>query len=218
MSVACMYSEQLTLKPRSTATMKHYYHPHSRAMGTHWMLLELEAPHEQVVVDFAAGETATDEFRAINPMGKLPTLVDGDVVVTESAAICAYLADKYIDRGLAPPLDSPARGSYYRYLMFPSAVLEPMFSFQQFGVTEYPAMSAGWGDIERCLAAIEVMCPAQDWVLGTQFTAADVVFGGTLDFATKFGWIEAPSDKLAGYLKRLKSRPAYRDSHDADWY
>ena len=69
--------------------MKHYFNPASRAVTTHWMLMELGVEHEQILVDFEAGETATDQFRAINPIGKIPVLVDGDVVVTEAAAICA---------------------------------------------------------------------------------------------------------------------------------
>ena len=131
--------------------MKHYYHPMSRAVTTHWMLTELEAEHEQVIVDFLAGENDTPEYRAINPMGKIPALVDGDVVVTETAAICAYLADKFADKGLAPSTSSKQRGRYYRYLFYPGTTLEPMFSFTQLEVA-HPPQSAGWGDLERCLA------------------------------------------------------------------
>ena len=108
--------------------MKHYFHPMSRAVTTHWMLTELDAEHEQIVVDFPAGENNTPEYRAINPMGKIPALVDGDVVVTETAAICAYLADKFPEKGFAPQPDSTERGRYYRYLFFAGNTLEPMFS------------------------------------------------------------------------------------------
>ena len=92
--------------------MKHYFNPRSRGATTDWMLKELDAPHEQIVVDFMAGENNSPEYRAINPMGKVPTLVDGDAVVTETAAICAYLADKFADKGLAPPPGSTQRGVY----------------------------------------------------------------------------------------------------------
>ena len=194
--------------------LKHYYYPQSRAVTTDWMLTELAVEHERIVLDFNQGETSTAQFRAINPMGKLPTLVDGDVVVTESAAICAYLADKFIEKGFAPPLDSPQRGTYYRYLFYPGAVLEPVFSFHQFGVTDYPAQSAGWGDRSRCLATIDAMTPRTDWVLGDQFTAADVVFGGTLDFASQFGWLDQPADKVADYVERIRARQAYQASHN----
>ena len=198
--------------------MKHYYHPNSRAMTTHWMLTELEAEHEQIVVDFFAGENATPEYRAINPMGKIPALVDGDIIVTETAAICAYLADKFADKGMCPSLSSNQRGRYYRYLFFPGTTLEPMLTLNQLEGNVVKPQSAGWGDLERCLATVEVMTPEQDWVLGPQFTAADVVYGGTLDSAVQFGLVESPSTKVAEYIGRLKKRDAYRSSHDPSWY
>jgi len=194
--------------------MKHYYNPRSRAITTHWMLTELGAAHEQVVVDLAAGETASPEFRRINPMGKIPVLVDGDVVVTEVAAICAYLADRYPEKGLAPPPDSRERGLYYRYLFLPGTTLEPMFTTKLLGVTDYPVQSVGWGDLDRCMAAVEALTPLTDWALGSQFSAADVVFGGTLDFAVQVGWIESPTPRVAAYVRRIRDRPAYRQSHD----
>jgi glutathione S-transferase len=198
--------------------MKHYFHPMSRAVTTHWMLTELDVAHEQVIVDITAGDTNTAEYRAINPMGKVPVLVDGDVVVTETAAICAYLADKYPEREFAPPLDSPDRGSYYRFLFFPGTTLEPMFSTKLLGITDYPAQSVGWGDMERCLQTVEALTPQSDWAMGDRFTAADVVFGGTLDFAVQLGWLETPSDNVAAYVRRLKDRPAYQVSHDPAWH
>ncbi len=198
--------------------MKHYYNPMSRAVTTHWMLTELGVAHEQVVVDFANGETATPEFRAINPMGKVPTLVDGDVVVTEVAAICAYLADKFPEKGLAPDPGSGERGRYYRYLFVPGTTLEPMFTVRSLGIQDYSAQSVGFGDLERCLATIEQMTPESDWAMGARFTAADIVFGGTVDFAVQFGWLTSPSAKVSAYVRRIKDRPAYQQSHDASWH
>jgi len=193
--------------------MKHYYHPMSRAVTSDWMLKELQAPHEQIFVDFPAGENNTPEYRAINPMGKIPTLVDGDVVVTETAAICAYLADKFPDKNLAPSTSSPERAQYYRYLFFPSAVIEPMFAVRQLGAERLNPKSVGWGDYERCMTSVELMTPESNWALGKQFTTADVVFGGTLDFAMQFGWIKEPSKKVAAYVQRIRDRPAYKQSH-----
>ncbi len=198
--------------------MKHYYHPASRAVTTHWMLTELAVEHEQVLVDIQSGETASAEYRAINPMGKVPALVDGDVVVTEVAAICAYLADRYPEKGLAPPAESPERGHYYRCLFFPGTTLEPMFTTRLLGITDYSPQSVGWGDFDRCVAAIESLTPSTDWVLGTRFSAADVVFGGTLDLAIQFGWLASPTPKVAAYVRRLKDRAAYRQSHDSSWH
>ncbi|MEZ5559165.1 MAG: glutathione S-transferase family protein [Pseudomonadales bacterium] len=194
--------------------MKHYFNPMSRAATTHWMLTELNAEHEQIVVDIAAGESRTDEYRAINPMGKVPTLVDDGVVITEVAAICAYLADRYPEKGFAPPIDSPQRGLYYRYLFFPGTTLEPMFTTRLLGLTDYSAESVGWGDFERCMNSVEAMTPDSDWAMETGFGAADVVFGGALDSAIQFGWIESPSAKVAAYVNRIRERPAYKKSHD----
>ncbi len=189
--------------------MKHYFHPMSRAVTTDWMLKELDAPHEQIVVPAPAGEQP--DYRAINPMGKVPALVDGDVVVTESAAICAYLADKFPEKGLAPPPGSAERGRYYRYLFFPGTTLEPLLSLARLGVDSDP-VSMGWGDMARGMATVEAMTPAAGWALGEQFTAADVVFGGALAFFSDFGMMEA-SPRVAAYVERLKARPAYVASH-----
>jgi glutathione S-transferase len=198
--------------------MKHYYNAMSRAVTTHWMLTELGVEHEQIVVDFTKGESGTPEYRAINPMGKVPALVDGDIVVTEVAAICAYLADKFPEKGLAPATDSNERGRYYRYLFVPGTTLEPMFTFAMLKIEDYSPQSAGFGDLERCLATIESMTPETDWAVGAQFTAADVVFGGLLDFAVQIGWLASPTAKVAAYVRRIKNRPAYRQSHDAAWH
>jgi len=198
--------------------MKHYYNPMSRAVSTDWMLAELDVEHEQVLVDIDSGRIVDIEYRAINPMGKVPALVDGDVVVTEVAAICAYLADKFMEKGLAPDLRSPERGRYYRYLFVPGTTLEPMFTFKSMELGDHPTGSAGFGDMERCLTTIEEMTPETDWALGKQFSAADVVFGGSLDFFIQFGWMKAASPKQLAYVRRLKGRPAYRQSHDESWH
>jgi glutathione S-transferase len=192
--------------------MKHYFHPVSRAATTDWMLRELDAPHEQVLIDVAAGGQDTPEYEAINPMRKVPALVDGDVVVTEAAAICAYLADKFPEKGMAPPPGSTERGRYYRYLFFPGTTLEPMLTMHSIGVEHPRPSSAGWGDMPRAMAAVESMTPAGGWALGEHFTAADVVFGGALAFFSGFGILDA-SPAVAAYVERITARPAYQASH-----
>ena len=194
--------------------MKHYYNPMSRAISTDWMLKELDAPHEQIRIDFKINENNSADFRNINPMGKLPTLVDGEVVVTEVSAICAYLADKFPEKKLAPEIGSVERAAYYRYLFFAGNTIEPAFSLAACGFEHPDPMSAGWGDMQRVLATIEEMTPEIDWALGEQFTAADVVFGGLLDFSITFKWFE-PSPKVAAYVERIRQRPAYKETHTA---
>ena len=132
----------------------------SRAVTTHWMLAELDAEHEQVLVDFPKGENNTPEYRAINPMGKIPALVDGQVVITETAAICAYLADKFPDKGLAPAPNSTERGRYYRFLFFTGTTLEPMLTFNQLGARpkNYVQFQLA-GELENLLSFISQHAP-----------------------------------------------------------
>jgi glutathione S-transferase len=176
------------------------------------MFKELDVPHEQIVVDFAAGENRSAEYLAINPMGKVPALVDGDIVITEVAAICAYLADKFAHKGFAPPPDSTRRGSYYRYLFVPGTTLEPLFSLEAAGIVHPTPASVGWGDLPRVMATIESMTPDVDWALGDQFTAADVVFGGMLDLSVRFNWLKA-SPRVEAYVDRVRARPTYQATH-----
>ncbi|TQV77874.1 glutathione S-transferase family protein [Denitrobaculum tricleocarpae] len=194
--------------------MKHYFNPMSRGVTTDWMLKELDVPHEQIVIDFSSGENNSPEYRKINPMGKLPALVDGETVVTEVAAICAYLADRFPEKGLAPEAGSSDRGSYYRYLFIAGNTIEPAFSLAASGLEHPRPSSAGWGDMPRVLATVEAMTPDAGWALGTQFTAADVVYGGLLDFSMTFNLFEA-SPKVAAYVERIRGRPAYRETHEA---
>lgn len=194
--------------------MKHYFNPMSRAITTDWMLKELDVQHERIHIDFAANENNTPEFRRINPMGKLPVLVDGDTVVTEVFAICAYLADKFPEKQMAPAISSEERGAYYRYLFVAGNTIEPAFTLAACGYEHPEPVTAGWGDLSRVHTTIEEMTPETGWALGDDFTAADVVFGGLLDFAATFKWME-PSPKVAAYIERIRQRPAYQASHSA---
>lgn len=194
--------------------MKHYFNPMSRGVITDWMLKELDVPHEQIIIDFSTGENNSPEYRKINPMGKLPALVDGETVVTEVAAICAYLADKFPEKGLAPEAGSTDRGAYYRYLFIAGNTVEPALSLAAAGFEHPQPSSAGWGDTSRVLATIETMTPEVGWVLGERFTAADVVFGGLLDISMVFKLFEA-SPGVAGYVERIRGRQAYRETHGA---
>ncbi|OKY26046.1 glutathione S-transferase family protein [Thalassotalea sp. PP2-459] len=192
--------------------MKHYFNQMSRGITTDWMLKELDVPHEQVTINFDSGENLSTEFKNINPMGKLPVLVDDDVVVTEVAAICAYLADKFPEKQLAPQVGSAERATYYRYLFVAGNTIEPAFSLAAFDMEHPQPSSVSWGDMPRILATIEAMTPESDWILGQQFSAADIVFGGLLDFTIVFKWYE-PSSKVIAYVERIRQRPAYRESH-----
>lgn len=193
--------------------MKHYYNSMSRSVTTDWMLKELDEQHEQININFSEDSPELRDLQTINPMGKLPTLVDGENVITETAAICAYLSDKYLDKKLAPAIGSNQRAKYYRYLFIAGNTIEPALTLAASNMEHPNSATAGWGDKTRVVATIEAMTPHSGWALGDEFTAADIVFGGLLDSAVTFGML-APSPKVAAYIFRLQQRPAYKETHN----
>jgi glutathione S-transferase len=170
------------------------------------MLEEIGIPYELHYVDIAAGEQKKPDILALNPMGKLPVLKDGDTVVTESAAIGLYLADKYSYGTLAPRVDDPARAAYLRWSFFAPSVIEPAASTKVSGWSVKESQ-VGWGNYDAMIAAMESALAGRDFVLGKSFSMADVIFGGTVDFMLKFKIIE-PRPAFAAYTERLMARPA----------
>lgn len=183
-----------------------YHHPFSRAATVIWMLEELEVPYELRYVDLMKGEQKHPDFVAKNPMGKLPTLVDGDTVVTEVAAIGLYLADRYGQGKLAPALDDPRRGTYYRWALFAPSVIEPG-SMAHAAKWEFKPGQAGFGDYASMLATMEHAVSQGEYLLGPDFTMADVIFGATLRYMLRFKMIE-PREAFTAYTKRLEKREA----------
>lgn len=185
-----------------------YYHPYSRAAGTIWALEEAGVSYALKVIDIMKGDQKGAELISKNPMGKLPTLIDGDVVVTEASAIALYLADRYAPGRLAPALDDPKRGAYLRWALFAPSVIEPaaMAKGADWAVKE---VAAGWGNYASMIATAESAIAGKRFVLGDDFSMADVVFGGTLRFMLGFNQIEARPEFVA-YVERLNERPAYQ--------
>ena len=183
-----------------------YHHPFSRAAGVVWQLEEVGCDYTLQFVDLMAGEQKQPNVRAKNPMGKLPLLIDGDVTVTEAAAIGLYLADRYAPGRLAPALDDPRRGTYLRWSLFAPSVIEPAAMAQLGGWTVKPGQ-AGWGTYAEMLDTVESAIGAGPFLLGEQFTMADVIFGGTLRYMLTFKMIE-PRASFAAYAERLGARPA----------
>lgn len=183
-----------------------YHHPYSRAAGVVWMLEEVGAPYELRFVDTMKGAHKAAELVALNPMGKLPILVDGGAVVTESAAIGLYLADRYAPGRLAPALDDAARATYLRWSLFAPSVIEPG-SMAKAAQWEFKAAQAGWGDHESMLRAMESAVADRQFLLGDQFSMADVIFGGTIRYMLRFNMLEARPAFVA-YSDRLGARPA----------
>ncbi len=182
-----------------------YHHPFSRAAGALWMLEEVGVPYELRFVDIKKGEQKQPELLALNPMGKLPTLKDGDTVVTELAAIGLFLADRYAAGKLAPPLDDPRRGPYLRWSLFSPSVIEPGLMSKARG-WQYSESAAGWGAYDAMLDAMK-SAVARGYILGDTFSMADIIFGGTLRYMLRFGMLEAVP-AFTHYVGRLTARPA----------
>jgi len=183
-----------------------FHHPYSRAANVVWMLEEIGVPYELRYVDLHAGEQKKAEVLALNPMGKLPILTDGDAVITESAAIGVYLADRYALGRLAPALDDPKRGTYLRWSFFAPSVIEPgaMAKMAGWGFKEG---AAGWGSHESMLAAMKSALEGRAYLLGDEFSMADAIFGGTVRYMLRFNMLE-PHPLFTAYADRLAERPA----------
>ncbi|MEZ4381844.1 MAG: glutathione S-transferase [Nannocystaceae bacterium] len=192
----------------SEARPQLYYHPNSRSMGCVWMLEEVGVPYDLRFVDMQRGEQRSPELLALNAMGKIPILVDGDAVITESAAIALYLADRYAPGVLAPALDDPLRGSYLRWILFAPSVIEPAAMEKMSGANS-PRSSVGWGDYPSMVRGAEAALADKEgpWLLGERFSMADVVFGGTLGFMLAFNMLDKRPEFLA-YVERILARPA----------
>ena len=144
-----------------------YHHPYTRAASTLWALEEVGVEYELRWVDIMAGAQKAPEIVALNPMGKLPTLTDGDQVVTEVAAIALYLADRYAYGTLAPKVDDPARGTYLRWSLFAPSVIEPGSMAKMSNWDAKPG-SAGWGTYDAMLTAMESALTDRAFLLGRE--------------------------------------------------
>src|SRR5690554_3220755 len=182
--------------------------PMSRGRIVRWMLEELGVEYRTQVQEYGAS-MKSPEYLAINPMGKVPAIQHRGVVVTEAAAICAYLADAFPQAGLAPALDDPLRGSYYRWLFFAAGPVEAAVTAKGMGLLAPAdqAMMAGYGSYEQTIDALEqAAASASPWLLGERFTAADVYVGAQVDFGLAFKSIpERPRSEE--HTSELQSRP-----------
>jgi glutathione S-transferase len=199
-----------------TDTITFYTNPMSRGRIARWMLEEVGAPYETVLLDYGTTMKAP-AFLAINPMGKVPTIKHGDTIVTEAAAICAYLADMFPDKGLAPPPGNQLRGPYYRWLFFAAGPVEAAVTGKALGLLA-PAdkkMMAGYGSFDETIDALERAVSAGQYICGDQFTAADVYVGSQIGWGMMFGSIEK-RPAFEDYFARLQARPAAKRANELD--
>lgn len=197
------------------SSLKLYYAPRTRATRPRWLLEELGVPYELVTIDMPNGAHKQPEYLAIHPLGSLPALVDGDTKVFESAAICLYLADKFIDKGFAPAFGSPARGPYYQWIVYGMATLEPaVVEFAQHTLflpeaQRSPEAAAKAKErIEAVFQPIFAALKEGPFLLGASFTAADVVLGSIVNWARGMKLPVSPEGEA--WLAALKARPAFR--------
>ena len=185
-----------------------YHAAPSRSSLVRWMLEELCEPYEIEVIVLSKGEHLTDDYRAINPMAKVPALRHRNVVVTEGAAICNYLADEFPDRGLNVPIGDPLRGPYLKWLFFGPSCIEPAMLDSAYPRKEAPRRGTlGYGDLALVMDVVSQALAAGPYLLGDRFTAADVVVGSTLRFGVTLELLpERP--KVMAYIDRLLERPA----------
>ena len=191
-----------------------YTNPRSRGRIARWMLEETGVPYETEILEYGTTMKAP-EYLAINPMGKVPAIVHGDAVVTECAAICAYLADAFPDAGLAPP---PAeRADYYRWMFFAAGPLESAVVNNAMGFTveKEKEMMSGYGNLETTLDALATALEGKDYIAGNEFTAADVYVGSQVAWGLQFGTI-GKRDGFEAYAARLMDREAYRRADEID--
>jgi glutathione S-transferase len=193
-----------------------YTNPMSRGRIVRWMLEEVGQPYRTEVLDYASTMKAP-AYRAINPMGKVPAIRHGDTVVTEAAAICAYLADAFPEAGLAPAPGSRDRGPYYRWMFFAAGPVEAAVTNKslEVAVPEDRQAMVGYGSLGEVLDALEGAVADREFVAGGRFSAADVYVGSHIGWGLMFGTIEK-RPAFERYVARLMSRPAAVRAREID--
>ena len=186
-----------------------YTHPQSRGRVARWMLEEVGVPYTTEFVEYGKAGMKTPAYLAINPMGKVPAIVHHGKVVTECAAICAYMADAFPQAGLAPEPGSRLRGPYYRWMFFAAGPIEAAVASKAFGLEVPPdrARSIGYGTYADAMDTLEYAVTRSDYLTGDRFSAADVYVGSQIGWGLMFGTIEK-RPAFEAYVGRLYARPA----------
>ncbi|TFI57372.1 glutathione S-transferase family protein [Sphingomonas parva] len=200
-----------------TESLTFYTNPMSRGRIARWMLEEVGCSYETVLLEYATS-MKDPAYLAINPMGKVPAIRHGDTVVTEGAAICAYLADAFPDAGLAPAPGNKMRAPYYRWMFFAAGPVEAAVTGKALGLLAPPEKSAmaGYGSYEATIDALEqAVSGPGPYICCDQFTAADVYVGAQIGWGMQFGTIEK-RPAFEAYFARLRDRPAAKRAAELD--
>ena len=186
--------------------MKLFWAPQTRAQRAIWLLEEAGVDYEMERVELGATDLS-EEFLAASPMGKVPAIVDGEVSMAESAALCLYVADRYCAGSLAPALDDPNRGKFLYWTLYTPAVIEPAMS-EKFNKVEANRSRNGWGDFDTMIEIWDSGLDGKEWIVCDRFTAADVMLGSSAIFLRMFGMLPETRN-LDAYADRCLARPAY---------
>jgi glutathione S-transferase len=192
-----------------------FHAPHSRSGAVRILLEELHAGYDLHLLDLKRNEQREPAYLGINPMGKVPAILHGDVLVTEQPAIFIYLADLHPQAGLAPGLDDPLRGPWLRWLAFYGASFEPAIIDRALKREPAPPSLCPYGDYDTMLATFTRQLRAGPWLLGERFSAADILWGSALGWMTGFGLVPKLPEIMA-YVERTGARPAARKAAQAD--
>jgi glutathione S-transferase len=188
-----------------------HHAPMSRSNIVHWMLEELGIPYELHAISLDRGDHKKPEYLTVNPMGKVPAITHQGVTITEAAAICAYLADEFPASKLAVPTGSPQRGLYLKWLFFSPSCLEQAMLDRAHDRPPVPARASSYGDYDTVMDTVAQAVADGPYLVGQQFTAADVVLGSCLQYGTMIKALpERP--EFGAYMKRLSQRPALQRS------
>ncbi|MDB5413609.1 MAG: glutathione S-transferase [Rubritepida sp.] len=192
-----------------------YHCPNTRSTGALSLLEELGAPFDLHVMDLKAGENRQPGYLAINPMGKVPAIVDGDALITEQGAIFLYLADCFPQAGLAPPIGDPLRGPFLRWLFFYGSSFEPAVVDHATKREPAPAAMSPYGSYETVIETLRAALAPGPWILGERFSAADVLWGIALNWTMMFG-IVPKLPEFTAYAERVLARPAIQRANARD--
>jgi glutathione S-transferase len=189
--------------------MKLYWSPRTRSFSALWMMEEAGQLYERVLTDISTGAQKKPEFLAVNPMGKVPALQDGDATLAEQSAICAYVAERHPEARLAPPIGDVRRAKYLYWLFFAPGCIEPAI-LQIATKLQISPVQAGWGEAKQVFDVLEHAVGRGPWLLGDQFTAADVMIGSNLLAVIRMFNMVPTRPAFDRYLDACAARPAFQ--------
>jgi glutathione S-transferase len=195
--------------------MKLYWSQNTRAFRIAWLMEESGLKYERIAIDIRDAKSKGDPaFRAVSPLGKVPALEDGPARLSDSGAICIYLADQYPATQLGPPVGHADRASFLQWVTYTNSVIEPSMA-EKFAKLEPRPASYGWGSYDLMVSTLQSELSKKEWILGASFSAADVLLGTSTAWLMKFG-LHSADDAIAAYVARCQARPAWKRAEAFD--